>query len=255
MRLAGKVALVTGSSKGIGRGIAVRFAQEGADIIINHRNSEAEAQEVLKEVEALGRKGFIVKADLAEVSEIVRLVDEGLDHFGKIDILVNNAGIEIHAPFWEVKEADYDKVMNVNCKGVFFATQELVKHWLKNNLKGKIVNISSVHEDLPFPNFTAYCVAKGGLKMFARNIAIELAPFGITVNNIAPGAIETPINTKLLNDPVKLNSLLENIPLKRLGKPTDVANVALFLASDESDYVTGTTYYVDGGLTWNYQEQ
>jgi glucose 1-dehydrogenase len=255
MRLAGKVALVTGSSKGIGRGIAVRFAQEGADVIINHRNSEAEAQEALQEIEALGRKGFIVKADLAEVSQIIRLVDEGLDHFGKIDVLVNNAGIEIHAPFWEVKEADYDKVMNVNCKGVFFATQELVKYWIKHNLKGKIVNISSVHEDLPFPNFTAYCVAKGGLKMFTRNISIELAPYGITVNNIAPGAIETPINTKLLNDPVKLNSLLENIPLKRLGKPLDVANLALFLASDESDYVTGTTYYVDGGLTWNYQEQ
>jgi len=120
---------------------------------------------------------------------------------------------------------------------------------------GKIINISSVHEELPFPHFASYCASKGGVKMLTRNLSIELAPLGITINSIAPGAIETPINTKLLNDPAKLSALLENIPLKRLGKPEDVASMAVFLASDESSYATGTTFFIDGGLTWNYQEQ
>jgi len=120
---------------------------------------------------------------------------------------------------------------------------------------GKIIYISTVHEELPFPHFASYCASKGGVKMLSRNLSIELAPLGITINSIAPGAIETPINSKLLNDPVKLGALLENIPLKRLGKPEDVASMAVFLASDESNYATGTTFFVDGGLTWNYQEQ
>jgi glucose 1-dehydrogenase len=178
-----------------------------------------------------------------------------LEHFGRLDILVNNAGIEKHALFQEVSEEDYDKVMNVNLKGPFFATQEMVRHLLATNRRGKIVNISSVHEELPFPNFTAYCVSKGGLKMMMRNLAIELGRLGININNIAPGAIETPINTKLLNDPVKLKALLAQIPLGRLGQPGDVAALAVFLASDEADYVTGSTFFVDGGLTWHYEEQ
>jgi glucose 1-dehydrogenase len=123
------------------------------------------------------------------------------------------------------------------------------------NQPGKVINISSVHEELPFPHFAAYCASKGGLKMLTRNLAIELAPLGITINNVAPGAIETPINTKLLNDPEKLSALLQNIPLKRLGQPADVASMVAFLASSESNYVTGTTFFVDGGLLWNYQEQ
>jgi len=130
-----------------------------------------------------------------------------------------------------------------------------VKHRMQAKAGGKVINISSVHEELPFPHFTSYCASKGGVKMMMRNLSIELAPLGITINNIAPGAIETPINKNLLNDPVKLKSVLENIPLRRLGKPEDVASVAAFLASADSDYVTGTTYFVDGGLTWNYQEQ
>src|SRR5436853_5116056 len=145
--------------------------------------------------------------------------------------------------------------MDVNLKGVFFITQAFVKNRMAAKSGGKIINISSVHEDLPFPHFASYCASKGGMKMLMRNLSIELAPLGITINNIAPGAIETPINTKLLNDPKKLNAVLENIPLRRLGKPEDVASMAAFLASSESDYATGTTFFVDGGLTWNYQEQ
>jgi len=255
MRLKNKITLVTGSSQGIGRAIAVRFAQEGADVVINYNRTAKGAEEALAEVEALGRRGLIVKADLSSTEDVRALVNTALEHFGRLDILVNNAGVETHAPFWEVTEEDYDKVLNLNLKGVFFATQAVVRHLLNTKRRGKIVNISSVHEDLPFPNFAAYCASKGGLKMLTRNLSVELGAFGININNIAPGAIETPINTKLLNDPQKLNALLSQIPLGRLGQPNDVANLAVFLASDDADYVTGSTFFVDGGLTWHYEEQ
>lgn len=255
MRLQDKVALVTGSSQGIGRAIAVRFAREGAAVVINYNRGAKGAEEALAEVEAVGGRGLIVQADLGQVEDIRRLVNTAVKHFGRLDILVNNAGLETHAPFWEVEEADYDKVLNVNLKGVFFATQAFVQQLLPQQRRGKVVNVSSVHEELPFPNFTAYCVSKGGVKMLMRNLGVELGPLGININNIAPGAIETPINTKLLNDPTKLNALLGQIPLGRLGQPHDVASLAVFLASEESNYVTGSTFYVDGGLTWNYQEQ
>lgn len=260
MKLEGKVALVTGASQGIGQAIAVRLAQEGANIVINYRSHPEGAEATLEKVKATGGKchmvdGFTIQADAGTVSEVQRMVDESVAHFGHLDILVNNAGVEKNADFWNVTEADYDSVINVNIKGVFFATQAFVKHRIAVQKPGKIINISSVHEELPFPHFAAYCVSKGGLKMFTRNLAVELAPHGITINNVAPGAIETPINTKLLNDPEKLGTLLQNIPLKRLGKPEDVASVVAFLASPDSDYITGTTLFVDGGLLWNYQEQ
>jgi glucose 1-dehydrogenase len=265
MRLEGKVALVTGSSQGIGQAIAIRLAQEGASIVINYRSHPEGAEETLEKVLAAGGKcymaecpktrGQTLKADLGNINELRQLVMDSIHHFGRLDILVNNAGIEKHAPFWEVTEADYDAVLNVNLKGVFFATQAFVQHLKETKCPGKIINISSVHEDLPFPNFAAYCASKGGIKMLTRNLAVELAPFGITINNVAPGAIETPINTKLLNDPDNLGALLKNIPLGRLGKPQDVASLVSFLASADADYVTGSTFFVDGGLLWNYQEQ
>ncbi len=255
MKLEGKVALVTGSSQGIGQAIAARLAQEGADIVIDYRSHREGAEETLAKVEATGRSGFIVKADLGVVSEVRQLIESSIQHFGKLDVLVNNAGIEKNADFWSVSEADYDAVLNVNLKGVFFVTQAFVQHLIETKRTGKIINISSVHEELPFPHFTSYCASKGGVKMMTRNLAIELGPLGITINNVAPGAIETPINTKLLNDPEKLDALLKNIPLGRLGQPQDVASVVAFLASSDADYVTGTTFFVDGGLLWNYQEQ
>ena len=255
MRLSGKVAVVTGSSQGIGRGIVERFAREGADAVINYNRSPGGAHEVLAAVEAAGRRGLIVQADVSTTAGVQHLIDSAADHFGELDILVNNAGVEVHAPFWEVTEEEYDRVLNVNLKGVFFATQAMVNHARQTNRPARIINISSVHEELPFPNFTAYCASKGGVKMLTRNLAVELGHLGVTVNAIAPGAIETPINTKLLNDPAKLNALLHQIPLARLGQPEDVAGVAVFLASDDAAYVTGSTYFVDGGLTWHYEEQ
>jgi glucose 1-dehydrogenase len=255
MRLEGKIALVTGSSQGIGRAIAERFAREGADVVINYNRTPGGAEEALREVERAGRRGLIVQANIAAVEDVRRLVGVAVEHFGRLDILVNNAGVETHAPFWEVAEADYDKVLDTNLKGVFFATQAFVRHLMQNERRGKVVNVSSVHEELPFPNFAAYCASKGGLKMLTRNLAVELGRFGINVNNIAPGAVETPINTKLLNDPAKLKALVAQIPLGRLGQPQDVAGLATFLASEDADYVTGSTFYVDGGLTWHYEEQ
>ena len=255
MRLANKVALITGSRQGTGRGIAERFATEGADVVINYSGNVERAQEALHAVEATGRRGLVVQANVGKTADLKKLFATALEHFGQLDILVNNAGVETHALFWDVTEDDFDKVLNVNLKGTFFATQEFVKHLMATNRRGKIVNISSVHEELPFPNFTAYCASKGGVKMLTRNLSVELGPLGININNIAPGAIETPINTKLLNDSQKLNALLGQIPLRRLGQPGEVSGLAVFLASDDADYVTGSTYYVDGGLTWNYQEQ
>jgi glucose 1-dehydrogenase len=265
MKLDGKVALVTGSSQGIGQEIVLRLAQASASVVINYRSHPEGAEDTLARVEAIGghcymaqcpnNRGYKVQADLGSVDEVRQLIADSIQHFGKLDILVNNAGIEKHAPFGDVTEADYDAVMNVNLKGVFFATQAFVNHLIGTKRTGKIINISSVHEELPFPNFTAYCASKGGLRMMTRNLAVELGALGITINNVAPGAIETPINTKLLNDPEKLGALLKNIPLGRLGQPQDVANLVAFLASAEADYITGSTFVVDGGLLWNYQEQ
>jgi len=255
MKLAGKVALVTGSSQGIGAAIAVRLAEEGADIIVNYRSHPEEGIAVKAQCESKGRRSVAIGADLGSVEAVYKLVADGVAALGQIDILVNNAGVEKNASFWDVTEKDYDFVLNTNLKGPFFATQAFVKHLQARKAPGKVINISSVHEDLPFPHFTSYCASKGGMKMIMRNLSIELAPFGITINNVAPGAIETPINHALLNDPEKLKALLENIPLNRLGKPADVSSGVAFLASSEADYITGTTLVIDGGLTWNYSEQ
>ncbi|HEY0256069.1 MAG TPA: glucose 1-dehydrogenase [Candidatus Methylacidiphilales bacterium] len=255
MKLSGKVALVTGSSQGIGQAIAIRLAEEGVDVVVNYHSHPEQAEAVKTQIESLGRRAIAIGADLGSFADVNKLINDSIAGLGQLDILVNNAGVEKNAPFWEVTEAAYDFVLNTNLKGAFFATQGFVKHLQSRKAPGKVINISSVHEDLPFPHFTAYCASKGGLKMMTRNLSIELAPFGITINNVAPGAIETPINTALLNDPVKLGALLQNIPLNRLGKPGDVSSAVAFLASSEADYITGTTLVVDGGLTWNYSEQ
>ncbi|MEO1339772.1 MAG: glucose 1-dehydrogenase [Cyanobacteria bacterium J06635_13] len=255
MKLANKVAIVTGGSGGIGQALCDRLAKEGAKIVINYRSSADEAQQTKEKVEQIGFEALIVQADLSKVDQINHLVQETIDHFGKVDILVNNAGLEKRADFWDVTEADYDLVLNVNLKAVFFATQAVVKHFRETNNPGRIINISSVHEELPFPHFTAYCASKGGVKMITRNLAVELGSMGITINNVAPGAIATPINHNLLNNPEQLKKVTQNIPLGRLGEPEDVAGIVAFLASDEAKYITGATFYVDGGLLWNYQEQ
>jgi glucose 1-dehydrogenase len=254
-KLAGKVALVTGSSSGIGQGIAIRMAKDGADIVVNYSGSFEGAQETQRQIEALGRKSIIVKGDVAKVADCQALVQAGWDQLGKVDILVNNAGVEKGSDFVDVTEEDYDKVLDVNLKGPFFTTQAFVKRLFEANLPGRVINISSVHEDMVFPHFASYCASKGGIRMLMRDLAVELGPKNITVNNIAPGAIITPINKSMLEDKAKLDPLLANIPLGRLGTVDDVSALACFLASDDAAYVTGSTYFVDGGLIRNYHEQ
>ena len=255
MKLEGKVAIVTGGSGGIGEAICQRLAREGAKIVVNYRSHSDEAQKTQEKVEQAGSEGYIVQADLSKVEQIDNLVRQSIDRFGKVDILINNAGLEKRASFWDISEEDYDLVLNVNLKAVFFATQAVVKHFRKTNNPGRIINISSVHEELPFPHFTTYCASKGGVKMITRNLAVELGSMGITINNVAPGAIATPINHDLLNNPEQLKKVTNNIPLGRLGEPEDVSGIIAFLASEEAKYITGSTFYVDGGLLWNYQEQ
>ncbi len=255
MKLAGKKALVTGGGQGIGQAIAVRFAQEGADVAIDYPLNRKDAEATAVEIEKCGRRAPLIQRDVSKPIEAERMVEQAVEALGGLDILVNNAGIERNASFLDISEQDYRAVLAVDLDGPFFATQAFARHRRDVKQPGKAINISSVHEELPFPHFTPYCMAKGGMKMMMRNLAIELAPLGITVNNIAPGAIETPINKKLLNDPKLLQPLIENIPLGRLGKTTDVAGVAVFLASADADYVTGVTIVVDGGLLWNYSEQ
>ncbi len=254
-RLSGKTALVTGSVQGIGKGIALRLAEEGAHIALNVLKDDEHAQAMRQRIEGMGQRCLVLPFDVTDLPAMRAAVGQATDELGGIDILVNNAGIEKRAPFLEVGEQDYDAVMSVNLKAAFFLAQAFAQQCQHAGQGGRIINISSVHEDLPFPNFAPYCLSKGGMRMMMRNLAIELAPLGITVNNIAPGAIETPINARLMNDPTLKEPLLARIPQGRLGKPADVAGVAAFLASNDADYITGTTTVVDGGLLWNYAEQ
>jgi glucose 1-dehydrogenase len=255
MRLQGKVAIVTGSGSGIGQTIAKRLGCEGAKVIINYRGSEAGADETRRAIEACGGQGVLVRGDVTKMDDLRKLVDVAWEKFGSADILVNNAGMEKRSDFWDTPEEEYDQQMAVNLKGPFFLAQAFVRRLRAANKPGRIINISSVHEDMAFPGFTAYCCSKGGLRMMMHNLTVELGPLGITVNNIAPGAIVTPINKTLLEDKPKLEALLQKIPLGRLGTTDDVAGMVAWLASDEASYVTGATFLIDGGLMRDYHEQ
>ncbi len=255
-RFGGKVAVVTGSSSGIGQAISVRLASEGASVVIDYHSHPEGAQDTQDQIKAKGGgKSVIVQADVARPEGGKKLIDTAWDQLGGCDILVNNAGIEKGADFWDVTEADYDAVLDLNLKGAFFITQAFVRRLRDAKKGGRVVNISSVHEDMVFPHFASYCAAKGGIRMLMRDLAVELGPLGITVNDVAPGAIITPINKNLLNEHSKLDPLLRNIPLGRMGTAEEVASLTAFLASDEAAYITGSTYVIDGGLMRNYKEQ
>ena len=252
MRLEGKKALVTGSSSGIGEAIALRFGREGADVAVHYHHGGGEAQRVADEIAKLGRKSVALGANVGVAAEAEKLVRDAHAALGGLDILVNNAGVEIREPFVDVSEAHFDLVLGVNLKGAFFAAQAAAKLMIAAGGGGRIVNVSSIHEDIAFLEYATYATSKGGMRMLTRTICQELAPHGITVNNVAPGAIATPINTRTLADGELLHALQDVIPSGRLGDPDEVAGVAVFLASDEAAYVTGRTYYIDGGMArWN----
>ncbi|AEU35608.1 SDR family NAD(P)-dependent oxidoreductase [Granulicella mallensis] len=253
--LQGRVAVVTGSGSGIGQAIAERLAKEGANCVVDYRDHIDQAQATADKITAAGGKAILVRADVSVLSDCTNLVEQAWQQLGSCDILVNNAGIEKGADFWDVTEADYDAVLNVNLKGAFFLTQAFVRKLRDAKKPGRVINISSVHEDMVFPHFSTYCASKGAMRMLMRDLAVELGPLGITVNNIAPGAVNTPINTSLLANKPKLEALLANIPLGRLANPEEIAGLAAFLASDDAAYVTGSTYVIDGGLMRNYHEQ
>ncbi|MDQ1450636.1 MAG: glucose 1-dehydrogenase [Acidobacteriaceae bacterium] len=254
-RLKDRIAVVTGSSSGIGQGIAVRFAEEGARIVVNYVGHPEGADQTVAAIQKAGGQAVICHADVTRMEDIRKLIDTSWQTYGGCDILVNNAGMDKGADFWDVTEADYDKVLAVNLKGPFFLTQYFVQKLLAADKPGRIINISSVHEDMAFPHFSTYCASKGGIRMLMRDLAVELGPKNITVNNIAPGAIITPMNAKLSDDKALLDRLLQNIPLGRIGTVDDVAGLTAFLASDEAAYITGSTYVIDGGLMRSYHEQ
>ncbi len=250
MLLENKVAIVTGGDSGIGKAIALELAKEGAAVTINFHSNEPAANEVKRQIEKAGGKALVVQGNVANVSDLQTLIDQTVKTFGKLDIMVNNAGMETRTSILDSTEKDFDMVIGVDLKGAFFGTQLAAKQMLKQSDKsgGRIINISSVHEDWPMPGNTPYCCAKGGMRMLTRTAGVELAPHGITVVGVGPGAVDTPINKGTLADPEKKAALDKAIPLGRVAEPNEIGSLVAWLASDKAAYITATTYFIDGGI-------
>ena len=254
--LEGKNVLVTGGSSGIGQAIAVRFAEYGANVAINYlrrpeeaRDTEEQVQACVAKVQREGVRDVLVGADVSNEDEVVRMVAEAVGQLGGIDVLVNNAGIQISRPSNELSSDDFDKVLAVNLRGAFMCAREAIRHWLDEDKPGSIVNVSSVHQLIPKPDYLGYSVSKGGMQNLTRTLALEYAGRGIRVNGVGPGATITPINRAWVDDPEKRAQVEEHIPMRRAGTADEMAGVTAFLASDDAAYITGQTLFVDGGLT------
>lgn len=248
MSVQGKVAIVTGSSSGIGRAIALALGTAGASVCINYREDARDTEQMKRRIEGAGGQAIVVSADVGKLADVQRLVDETVRAFGRLDVMVNNAGIEPPSPVLETDEATYDKIMDVNLKAAFFGTQFAARRMVKQGGGGVVINISSVHEDWPQPGHTVYCLSKGGMRMLTRNTGVELAKHGIRVVGVGPGAIATRINEEVREDPELEEELNRTIPLGRIGKPEEVAQLVRWLASGEASYLTATTVFVDGGI-------
>jgi len=245
---ADKIALVTGASRGIGAAIAVELARRGADVVVNYVRSEEKAREVVAQIEALGRRAMPVQADVARKADIDRMFDRVEAAWGKVDILVNNAGIEERWPTRDCREANYDAIMDTNVKGSFFCAQRALEG-MKQKGWGRVINISSVHEVKATGFCSVYGISKGAMQLLVRELALEYSRCGITVNNVAPGAIRTDINRGVLSDPAYEAKVIGKIPAGFIGEPKDVAHLVAFLASEEARYITGATFLIDGGLS------
>jgi glucose 1-dehydrogenase len=248
--------LVTGGSSGIGQAIAVRFAEYGANVAINYLRQPEEAVGTEEQVHACvdkvqreGVRDVLVRGDVSNEDDVVRMVGEAVDGLGGIDVLVNNAGIQISRPTEELSSADFDRVLAVNLRGAFICAREAVRHFLAAEKPGSIVNISSVHQLIPKPGYLGYSASKGGMQNLTRTLALEYAGRGIRVNGIGPGATVTPINRAWIDDPEKRRQVEEHIPMQRAGDADEMAGVTAFLASEDAAYITGQTIFVDGGLT------
>jgi glucose 1-dehydrogenase len=254
--LEGQNVLVTGGSSGIGQAIAVRFAEYGANVAINYLRRPEEAADTEEQVQACvakvqreGVRDVLVGADVSNEDEVVRMVAEAVGQLGGIDVVVNNAGIQISRPSNELSSDDFDKVLAVNLRGAFMCAREAIRHWLDEDKPGSIVNVSSVHQLIPKPDYLGYSVSKGGMQNLTRTLALEYAGRGIRVNGVGPGATITPINRAWVDDPEKRAQVEEHIPMRRAGTADEMAGVTAFLASDDAAYITGQTLFVDGGLT------
>ena len=248
MPLQDKVAIVTGGNSGIGKAIALGLASAGVRIVIDYIAHPEATDELEQEIAALGDQAIGVDADASRVDDLQRLVDAAVSKFGRLDIMVNNAGVETRTSVLETTEAQYDKVLSINLKSAFFGVQIAARQMIKQGGGGRIINITSVHEDWPMPGNTAYCLSKGGMRMLTRTAGVELAPHGITVVGVGPGAVATPINLSTMNDPALMAKLNGAIPLGRMAKPEEIANVVVFLAGDGGSYINATTIFADGGI-------
>jgi len=248
MTLTGKVAIVTGGNSGIGKAIVLALAEQGAKIVIDYVANEQATEDLEKQVAALGDQSIGVDADVSKVADLERLIKAAVDAFGRVDIMVNNAGVETRTSILDSTEAQYDKVMNINLKSAFFGTQLAAKQMIAQGGGGRIINITSVHEDWPMPGNTPYCLSKGGMRMLTRTAGVELGEHGICVVGVGPGAVATPINTSTMNDPVKMEKLDAAIPLARMADPGEIGSVVAFLAGDGASYMTATTVFADGGI-------
>jgi glucose 1-dehydrogenase len=248
MSLHGKVAIVTGGNTGIGKSVVLALAERGANVVIDYVSNPDATSDLEKQVVALGDQAIGVQADVSKVDELQKLVDKAVEAFGRLDVMVNNAGIETRSSVLDTSEQQYDRVLDINLKSAFFGTQIAAKQFIKQGGGGRIINMTSVHEDWPMPGNTAYCLSKGGMRMLTRTAGVELGPHGISVLGVGPGAVATPINAETMSDPGKMKVLDAAIPLGRMAQPEEIAHVVAFLADEGASYVTATTIFVDGGI-------
>ena len=249
MSLTGKVAVVTGGNSGIGLAIVVELARQGASLVIDYVANPAATDALEQQVAALGGQAIGVQADVSKVADLERLIAATVARFGRLDVMVNNAGVETRTSVLDTTETQYDRVLQINLKSAFFGTQLAARQMIRQGGGGRIINITSVHEDWPMPGNIAYCLSKGGMRMLTRTAGVELAPHNILVVGVAPGAVATPINIVTMKDPALMQKLDAAIPLGRMAKPEEIANVVAFLASDQASYITATTVVADGGMT------